>query len=81
MPFLTVGGVLMHPDRRGGDHLDIAVVSSGDALQKPIPDAGFAPAVEAVRAGGVRAIARRNVRPGRARPKPPEDAVEDLPVI
>jgi hypothetical protein len=81
MLFLAVGGMLMDADRRGVDHLHIAVVSCGNTLQKPIPDAGFAPAVEAVHAGGIRAIARRNVRPRRACPKSPEDAVENLPVV
>jgi len=42
---------------------------------------GFAPPVEAVHARRVRAIARRNICPRRARPQSPEYPVQNPPVI
>lgn len=54
------------------DHDDVTVVALGDRLGKPISHAGFAPADEAVVAGG-----RRTIAPG-SRPKasPSETAIE-----
>jgi hypothetical protein len=43
--------------------LDVAIISLGNSLQKPVPNACLAPAVEAVHAGGVRAIPRRKCPP------------------
>jgi hypothetical protein len=73
--------MLMNPDRRRVDHLDVAVVSLGNRVQKPVPNARLAPAVEAVHAGRVRAVAGGDVSPGRARAQPPEDPVQHAPVI
>ena len=41
----------------------------------------LAPSVEAVHAGRVRAVARRNVGPRRPGAEPPEDAVEHAAII
>src|SRR5689334_19906241 len=53
----------------------------GDRIHQAVPDASFAPAVEAVVNGGWRPIALRQVRPERTRAQHPEDAVENPPII
>lgn len=40
--------MLVHTDTGRVDHDDVAIVSLGDFLQEPIPDARFAPADEPV---------------------------------
>ena len=73
--------LLVDPHDRGVDHLDVAVVSLCDRVHQPIPDAGFAPAVEAIVDRRRWAVASRDIRPGRTRPKHPEDTVQDPPII
>ena len=80
-PLFDVGRVLMNADRGGVDHLQIAVVSLRNRLEDPVPDAELPPPDEAVVAGRRRSVALRNVRPGRAGPQPPVDAVQHLPII
>ena len=80
-PLFDVGRMLMHADRGGVDHLQIAVVGLRDRLEDPVPDAVLAPSDEAVVAGRRRTVALGNVGPGRARPQPPVDAVQHPPVI
>jgi hypothetical protein len=79
--FFAVGGVLVDPDRRRVDHLDIAVIGFGNSRQKAIPHPRPSPSVEAVHAGRVRTVAIGNVRPGRSRPQPPEDPVQNPTVV
>ena len=73
--------MLVDPDDGGVDHLHVAVMRCGDRIHQAIPDASFAPAVEAVVNGGARAIALRQVPPERTRAQHPEDAVENPPVV
>ncbi len=60
---------------------DDDIVSLGNGFKKTIPDTALPPADEAVVAGGRRTTALRVFRPGRARPKPPEDAIDHPPII
>ena len=71
----------MNAHDRGVDHLDIAVVGLRDGVHEPIPMAGLAPAVEAIVAGRVGAVALRQIAPRRARAQHPEDAVQNPPVV
>jgi hypothetical protein len=73
--------MLVDPNARAVDHLQFAIVGFGNFFQQVVPDAGPPPAHKAVVAGGMRAIALRNVRPGAARPKAPQNAVDHPPVI
>lgn len=73
--------MLMNADTGRVDHDDVTILGRRDGFEKPIPYSGFAPAHKAVVAGGRRAIALRNFRPGRTRSKPPEDAIQHPPVI
>src|SRR6476660_6352215 len=73
--------MLVDPDDGGVDHLHIAVMGCSDRIHQAVPDASFAPAVEAVVNGGWRPIALRQVRPERTRAQHPEDAVENPPII
>ena len=49
--------------------------------KKEIPNPALAPEPETVAASRVRAVARWDVGPGRARAKPPEDPVQHPPVV
>jgi hypothetical protein len=71
----------MHADTGGVDHHDVAVVSCGDRFEKPVPDPSLPPPDEAVVTGGRRTVAIRDLSPRRTRSKPPEDAVQNPPVI
>src|SRR5215471_10142775 len=70
----------MNPHRRRIDHLNLAIVGLGNGVHQLIPNARFAPAIEAVVAGRVRAVALGQVAPWRTRAQNPEDAIEHLPV-
>ena len=63
------------------DHLDVAVVGSGDGIHHPIPDASFSPWHEAVVAGGARTVALRQVAHWRARSQHPEYPVQHTSFI
>src|SRR5690606_1832121 len=73
--------MLMDPDGGTVDHHQFAVESLRDRRQKPIPHTRFAPADEAVVAGGVRTIALGNVSPGAAGAKPPQYPVDHPAII
>ena len=77
----SLAAMLMHPNGGRVDHLQVAVIGGRHGLEDAIPDADLGPAPEAVGAGGRRPIALRDVVPGRARPKPPIDAVQHLAVV
>ncbi len=51
----------MNAHDRRVDHLNIAVVGLGDGVHEPIPMASLAPAVEAIVAGRVGAVALRQI--------------------
>ena len=71
----------MHAYDRTVDHLHPAIVSFHDRVHKPVPDAGFAPAVEAIVDRRVRPVALGQIAPWQARAQHKEHAVEDLPVV
>ena len=71
----------MNAHDRAVDHLHLAIVGLDDRVHHPVPDARFAPAVEAVVDGSVRTVALRQVAPGAARAQDVEHAVENLPVV
>ncbi len=73
--------MLMHAHHRAVDHLNLAVVSLYDRVHNPVPDAGLAPAVEAVVAGRVRPVALQQVAPWRARAQNPKNPVQDPSVV
>lgn len=73
--------MLVNADTGRVDHDDVAIISLGDFLQEPIPDARFAPADESVVAGRRGAVTLGHFRPGRTRSKAPEDAVQNPAVI
>jgi hypothetical protein len=62
----------MHAHAGSVDHPHIAAVSICHRIHDPIPDTGLRPEPEPVVAGGRRAIALRQVPPGRPRPQHPE---------
>ena len=71
----------MNPDHGGVDHLDAPVISLCNGVHNSIPHAGFAPAVEAIVDGRVRAITFGKIAPGHARAQREEDAVQHPPVV
>ena len=73
--------MLMDPDTGGIDHHDIAIVAPRYPGRKAIPVPGLAPPHKTILAGGMGAVALRNIGPGRVRPEAPEDAVQHLPII
>ncbi len=76
-PYGSGRTLLVYPHDRGVDRLDVAVVNLCDRAHQPIPDASFPPAVEAIIDRRRWAVANRHIRPGRTRPKHPEDAVQN----
>ena len=73
--------MLTDPDGGTVDHHQFAVESLRDRRQKPIPHTCFAPANEAVVAGGVRTIALGNICPGAACAKAPQYPVDHSAII
>ena len=71
----------MDAHQRTVDHLYLAVVCLDDGIHQPIPDAGLAPAVEAIVDGRVRPISLRQIAPGRSGPQNPENAAEDTAIV
>jgi hypothetical protein len=56
--------MLVNADGRGVDQLQVAVISLGNSIENPVPDAQLAPSNEPVVAGGRRTIALRYISPG-----------------
>lgn len=73
--------MLVNPNTRTVDHLQLAVVGPGHSFQQAIPNAGSPPSHEPVVAGGVRTIALRHIRPGTACAETPENTVDDPPIV
>lgn len=71
----------MHPHDRGVDHLHLAAVSCHDSIHQPIPNAGFAPPIEAVVGGRIGAVSLGHIAPRRTGTQNPEDAIEDLSIV
>lgn len=59
----------------------LAISTSLKRLQDTLPNAGFAPAVEAARYRADRAIALRKVLPGRSGAVNPENTIDDRAVV
>ena len=70
------GGTLMNAHDGRVDHLDVTVMSFDDGIHNPIPDTGFAPLIEAVVAGRVRAVPFRQGTPPHAGTQNPEDTFQ-----
>jgi hypothetical protein len=71
----------MHANDGGVDHLHVAFVARDNGVHQAIPDAGFSPSVEAIIDRRRRAVALRQVGPGRTRPQNIENAVQHTTVI
>jgi hypothetical protein len=63
------------------DHLDVAVVGSGDGVHHLIPYTCFPPPHKAIVTGGAWPVAFGQIAPRRTGPQHPEDAVQHAPVI
>jgi hypothetical protein len=70
----------MHAHRRAVDHLHRAVTGLDDGVHQAVPDAGLAPAVEAVVGRGAGAVSLGQIAPWRSRAQHPEDAIENATV-
>jgi hypothetical protein len=73
--------MLMHTDRGGIDHLQIAVISFGNSFENPVPNIDFPPADKAVVASCRRTVAFRDIVPRRARAQSPIDAIQHLAIV
>lgn len=71
----------MNAHNRAVDHLHVAIVRLDDRVHQSVPDARFAPAIEAVVRARVRPIALGQIAPRGARPQHPKDAVENTPIV
>ena len=60
----NAGSVLMHADDGCIDHLHRHVMTGGQRIHDPIPDASLPPTNEAVVASGAGAIGFRQIAPG-----------------
>ena len=71
----------VHAHDRRIDHLNRRIMSGGQRIHDPVPDACPPPADEAIVASRGRSIALRQIAPRCARSQDPEDAIEDTPVV
>ena len=71
----------MHAHDRAVDHLHLAVVGLHDGVHQAVPDAGFAPAIEAVVDRRVGPVPFGKITPRRARAQHIEHAIDDLPIV
>src|SRR5215467_9379635 len=74
-------GLLMDAHAGRIDHLHLAIMGGDHRLHQAVPDAGFAPAVEAIVDRRRRPVAFRHVGPWCSRSQHPEDAVQHPTVI
>ena len=75
------GPMLVHAHDRRIDHLHRRIMSSGQHLHDPVPDAGPPPANEPIVASGTGSVGLRQIAPRCARPQDPEGTIEETPVI
>lgn len=71
----------MNPHDRAVDHLHLAIVRLDKRIHQPVPNAGFAPAVDATVSGRIRPISLGQIAPRRSRARHPEDAVENAAAV
>jgi len=71
----------MNAHDRAVDHLHLAVVRFDNGVHQTVPDAGLAPAIEAVVGGRVRPIALGQIAPRGAGSQHPKDAVQNAPIV
>ena len=71
----------MNAHARTIDHLHLAAMRLRHGVHQPIPDARFAPAIEAIVGSRVRAITLRQIAPGRPSSQHPKNAVHHAPVV
>jgi hypothetical protein len=74
-------GVLVRPDNRTVDYLNVSIFSMRDGSKDTVPDARTSPPHEPVVASRVGAISLWQIPPRRSRPQYPEDAVQNPPII
>ena len=80
-PLFCRSGLLVGANGGAVDHLDVAVVGSGDGVHHPIPYTCFPPPHEAIVTGGAWPEAFGQIAPRRAGAKHPKDAFQHAPVI
>jgi hypothetical protein len=73
--------MLVHAHDRRIDHVHRRIMSSGESLHDPVPDAGPPPANEPIVASRTGSVGFRQITPRRARPQDAEDTIEDTPVV
>lgn len=78
---LDACGVLMRPDNRAVDHLNLCIFAMRDGSQDAVPDARTSPPHEPVVAGRVGAVSLWQIPPRCSRPQDPEDAIQDPSVV
>src|SRR5258706_8929859 len=81
IPLFCRRSLLVRPNGSAVDHLDVAIVGSGDGIHHPVPHACFAPAHEAIIAGRARPISLRQIARWRTGTKHPEDSVQHAAII
>ena len=75
------GPMLAHAHDRRIDHLHRRIMSSGQRLHDPVPDAGPPPANEPIVASRSGSVGFQQIAPRCARPQDPVDTIEDTPVV
>jgi len=73
--------VLMSPDNRAVELLNLCMVTVRDGGQDAIPDTRASPPHEPVVAGHVGAVSLWQIPSRRSRPRDPEVAIQDTPVV
>jgi hypothetical protein len=71
----------MHPNLRGVDHLQVAIMRLRYRGEYAVSDTDFSPTAKAVGTGDWRSVSLRNVSPRRPCSKPPVDSVRHLAVV
>src|SRR5262245_45971796 len=80
-PLFCRRSLLVGTNRSAVDHLDVAVVCSGDGVHHPIPYTRLPPPHEAVVAGSARAKPLWQITPRRAGSQHPKNAVQHAAII
>ena len=69
----------MNANDRTVDHLYLAVVGLDDGVHHAVPDASFAPPIEAIVGRSIGPVSFGKIAPRRAGAQNPENAVENTP--